>query len=106
MVIYTIANPVLMPERNLPIDYSVAYAELLPGGSADYNRLAGASELIYVKTGEIEVFTPVGSVTTVPAGSAAFVAPDQVKGYRNAGEVNATLLSFVDPAWTPEMTEE
>ncbi|KAF1074656.1 cupin domain-containing protein [Methanogenium sp. MK-MG] len=45
MMIYTLANPVLMPEMNLPIEYSVAYAELLPGGSADYNRLIGASEL-------------------------------------------------------------
>lgn len=32
MMLYTLANPVLMPERNFPIDYSVAYAELLPGG--------------------------------------------------------------------------
>ncbi len=102
MMIYTVANPVLAPERNLPIEYSVAYAELLPGGSADYNRLTGASELIYVITGEIEVFTPDGSVVRVPAGSAAWTAPDQVKGYRNAGDSMATILSFVDPAWTPE----
>jgi quercetin dioxygenase-like cupin family protein len=104
MVIYTVANPVLMPEQNLPITYSVAYAALLPGGSADSNRLSGASELIYVTAGEIEVFTPGGDVTTVPSGSAAWVAPGQVKGYRNAGAVNATMLSFVDPAWTPERT--
>lgn len=104
MMIYTIANPVLMPEKNLPIEYSVAYAELLPGGSADSNRLKGASELIYVIAGEIEVFTPEGSVTCVPAGIAVWIAPDQVKGYRNSGEVNATILSFVDPPWTPEMT--
>lgn len=102
MMLYTVANPVLMPERNLPIEYSVAYAELLPGGSADYNQLAGASELIYVITGEIEVFTPEGSVVRVPAGSAAWIAPDQVKGYRNVGASPATILSFVDPAWTPE----
>ena len=104
MMIYTLANPVLMPEKNLPINYSVAYAELLPGGSADSNRLAGASELIYVITGEIEVFTPEGHVVRAPAGSAVWVAPDQEKGYRNAGAVNATMLSFVDPAWTPERT--
>lgn len=104
MMLYTLANPVLMPERNFPIDYSVAYAKLLPGGSADSNRLAGASELIYVIAGEIEVFTPEGHVARAPAGSAVWVAPDQEKGYRNVAEVDATMLSFVDPAWTPERT--
>lgn len=104
MVIYTVANPVLMPEKPLPITYSVAYAALLPDGSADSNRLTGASELIYVISGTIEVFSPEGDVTTVPAGSAAWIAPNQVKGYRNEGVVNATMLSFVDPAWTPERT--
>ena len=102
MMLYTLANPVLMPEMNFPIEYSVAYAELLQGGSADYNRLTGASELIYVIEGEVEVFTPAGNVIRVPAGSAGYIAPDQVKGYRNAGESMATILSFVDPAWTPE----
>ena len=104
IMIYTLANPVLMPEKQFPIEYSVAYAEILPGGSADFNRLAGASELICVLEGEVEVFTPGGTVIPVPAGNAAYIAPDQVKGYRNAGVVNATLLSFVDPAWTPERT--
>ena len=104
IMIYTVANPVLMPEMNFPIDYSVAYAELLPGGSVDINRLTGASELIYVIAGEIEVFTPEGHVARAPAGSAVWIAPDQVKGYRNAGAVDAAMLSFVDPAWTPEMT--
>jgi hypothetical protein len=41
----------------------------------------------------------------VPAGSAAYVAPDQVKGYRNSATSTSTILSFVDPAWTPEKTE-
>ena len=104
MIIYTLANPVLMPELHLPIEYSVAYAEILPGGSADSNRLIGASEVICVITGEIEVFTPEGDSIRAPAGSAVWAAPGQVKGYRNAGDVNATILSFVDPAWTPERT--
>ena len=104
MMIYTLANPVLMPEKNLPMDYSVAYAELLPGGSADVNQLMGASELIYVISGEIEVFTPEGCVARAPAGHAVWIAPGQEKGYRNAGAVDAAMLSFVDPAWTPERT--
>ncbi|MDE4907707.1 cupin domain-containing protein [Methanogenium marinum] len=103
MMIYTIANPVLMPKKNMLIDYSVAYAELLPGGSADTNCLTGASELIYVIEGEIAVFSPEGYVIRVPAGRAAWIAPDQAKGYRNVGEVDATMLSFVDPPWTLDM---
>lgn len=104
MMIYTLANPILMPEANFPIDYSIAYAELFPGGVADINWITGASEVIYVIQGEIEVFTPDGTVITVPAGSAAYIAPGQKKGYRNAGSVQATMLSIVDPAWTPERT--
>jgi mannose-6-phosphate isomerase-like protein (cupin superfamily) len=102
MVIYTLANPVLMPEPTFPIDYSLAYAELLPGGAADFNRLIGASEVIYVIEGEIEVYTPAGTMVTVPAGSAAYIMPDVMKGYRNTGDTVAAILSFVDPAWTPE----
>ncbi len=102
MMIYSIVNEVLMPEMNVPIDYSLAYAELLPGGAADFNRLIGASEVIYVIEGEIEVYTPAGTMVTVPAGSAAYIMPDVMKGYRNTGDTVAAILSFVDPAWTPE----
>ncbi|QYZ78105.1 cupin domain-containing protein [Methanofollis formosanus] len=105
MMIYTLANPVLMEEMNLPIEYSVAYVEFLPGGSIGYNRLNGSSELVYVLDGEVEVFTPDAGSVRVPAGSAAYVPPDRVKGYRNVAATNSTMLSFVDPAWTPERTE-
>lgn len=105
MMISTLANPVLMAEMKDLIDYSVAYAELLPGGSIGYNRLNGSSEVIYVIRGEVEIFTPDAGSIRVPAGSAAYVPPDQVKGYRNVAESNSTLLSFVDPAWRPERTE-
>ncbi|WP_067051451.1 cupin domain-containing protein [Methanofollis ethanolicus] len=105
MMIYTLANPVLMKEMALPIDYSVAYVELLPGGSIGYNRLKGSSEVILVISGEVEVFTPEGNAIRVPAGSAAYVQPDRMKGYRNVAAANATMLSFVDPAWTLEKTE-
>lgn len=106
MMIYTLANPVLTEEASLPIGYSVAYVELLPGGSVGYNRLNGSSEVVYVLDGEVEVFTPAGDgAVRVAAGSAAYVPPDQVKGYRNVAATNSTMLSFVDPAWKPERTE-
>ena len=104
MMIYTLANSVLMDEIGFPLPYSVAYGELLPGGSIGYNRLNGSSEVIVVLGGEVEVFTPDARSVRVPAGSAAYVPPGQVKGYRNVAASNATLLSFVDPAWTPEGT--
>lgn len=102
--ITTLLNPVLMPEADLPVSYSVAYAELLPGGYIAENRLMGSSELIYVVTGEIEISTPRGTVIAVPAGSAGYIPPDQVKRYRNTGSTHSTILTIVDPAWTPEMT--
>jgi quercetin dioxygenase-like cupin family protein len=104
MMIYTLANSVLMDEIDFPLPYSVAYIELLPGGSIGFNQLNGSSEVIVVIGGEVEVFTPDAGSVRVPAGSAAYVSPDQVKGYRNVAVSNATVLSFVDPAWTPERT--
>ncbi|MDD4127382.1 MAG: cupin domain-containing protein [Methanomicrobium sp.] len=104
MMIYSLANPVLMPDLNIPFDYSVAYAEFLHGGVVDNNYLDGLSELICVIEGEIEVYTPDGSNITVPAGSAAFVPSNQTKGYRNSCESVSKVLSFVDPAWIPEQS--
>ncbi|TAJ44073.1 cupin domain-containing protein [Methanofollis fontis] len=105
VMIYTLANPVLMPEMDLPIGYSLAYAELQTDGSVGYNRLNGSSEVIYVIHGEVEVFWPENGSILVPAGSAAYIPSDQVKNYRNAAESTSAILSFVDPAWTEEKTE-
>lgn len=104
VAVYTLANPALMNETEIPIDYSLAYAELLPGGYLGYDGIRGSSDLLYVIEGEIEVATPDGETVRVPAGSAAYVLPDQVKETRNAAESTTKLLSFIDPAWTPEKT--
>lgn len=104
-LIYTLVNPVLMPEKGIPINYSVAYAEILPGGRVAKNRLAGLSELIYVIEGEIVITSPGAGVLRVPAGSAGFVPRDMVKEYANPGKENAKILTFVDPAWRPEQAE-
>jgi len=101
---FTLLNPVLMNETAIPIDYSVAYVELLPGGYLGYDGIRGSSDLLYVIEGEIEVVTPGGSTTRVPAGSAAYIPPDQVKMTRNAADSTTTILSFIDPAWMPEKT--
>jgi mannose-6-phosphate isomerase-like protein (cupin superfamily) len=103
-IVYTLVNPELMPEREIPVAYSVAYAELAPGGYLGYDRLNGSSDLIYVVSGDIEVSTPEGDILRVPAGFAAYVPPDTVKMSRNAAASVTTILSIVDPAWTEEKT--
>ncbi|MDV2482133.1 cupin domain-containing protein [Methanoculleus sp. Wushi-C6] len=103
-VVYTLLNPVLMSDLALPINYSLAYGELQPGGYLGYDGIAGSSDLIYVIEGELEVVTPDGAAVRVPAGSAAYVPPDLVKTSRNAAETVTKILSFVDPAWTEEKT--
>jgi quercetin dioxygenase-like cupin family protein len=104
VAVYTLLNPVLMNETAIPVGYSLAYAELLPGGYLGYDGINGSSDLLYVIEGEIEVATPDGAAIRVPAGSAAYVPPDLVKETRNAAESTTRLLSFIDPAWTPEKT--
>ncbi|WP_292520608.1 cupin domain-containing protein [Methanoculleus sp.] len=104
VAVFTLINPVLMNETEIPIDYSVAYVELLPGGYLGYDGIRGSSDLLYVIEGEIEVATPGGSTIRVPAGSAAYVLPGQVKETRNTANSTTTILSFIDPAWTPEKT--
>jgi len=101
-LIYTLINPVLMPEKSIPIDYSVAYAEILPGGHIVKNRLAGLTELVYVIEREIVISSPEAGVLRVPAGSAGLVPVDMVKDFENPGGESAKILSFVDPAWRME----
>ena len=103
-VIYTLANPVLMSEMELPINYSLAYGDIQPGGYLDYDGINGSSDLIYVIEGELLVTTLDGGTLLVPAGSAAYVPPGLVKESRNTAGSVTKLLSFVDPAWTPEKT--
>ena len=104
VAVYTLINPVLTNETAIPVDYSVAYVELLPGGYLGYDGINGSSDLLYVIEGEIEVTTPGGEMIRVPAGSAAYVRPDQVKETRNVADSTTRLLSLIDPAWTPEKT--
>ncbi|KUG20777.1 MAG: cupin domain-containing protein [Methanomicrobiaceae archaeon] len=104
-LIYTLVNPVLMPEQDIPIDYSAAFAEILPGGHVVRNRLIGLTEVLYVIDGEIVIASPRGGTLRVPAGSAGVVPADMVKDYRNPGQENAKILSFVDPAWRVERAE-
>ncbi|PKL61042.1 MAG: cupin [Methanomicrobiales archaeon HGW-Methanomicrobiales-2] len=103
-IIYTLANPVLMSDLALPINYSLAYGEIQPGGYLDYDGINGSSDLIYVIEGELSVTTLDGRALLVPAGSAAYVPPGLVKESRNTADSVTKLLSFVDPAWTPEKT--
>ena len=104
VAVFTLLNPVLMNETAIPIDYSVAYVELLPGGYLGYDAINGSSDLLYVIEGELLVTARDGATVRVPAGSAAYIPPGVVKETRNVAESTPTILSFIDPAWTPEKT--
>jgi mannose-6-phosphate isomerase-like protein (cupin superfamily) len=104
-LIYTLVNPLLMPEKHIPITYSLAFVEGQPGGHVAKNRLIGLSELIYVIEGEVLITSSDGTQLRVPAGSAGYVPAGMVKQYSNPGTVNAKILSFTDPAWQPEKAE-
>ncbi|MDI6866691.1 cupin domain-containing protein [Methanoculleus sp.] len=104
VAVHTLINPVLMNMTETPIDYSIAYVELLPGGYLRYDGILGSSDLLYVIDGEIEVSTPLGETIRVSPGSAAHIRPDQVKETRNTADSTTRILSLIDPAWTPEKT--
>ncbi len=102
-LIYTLINPVLMPEMDIPIDYSVAYAQILTGGQIVGNKLLDSTDLIYVLEGGIVIRAGDGVDYTIPAGYAALFPPGKPKEIKNAGTTNAVILSVVDPAWRPEI---
>ncbi len=104
-LIYTLINPVLMPEMDIPINYSVAYAQIRPGGNIVGNRLTGSTDLIYVLEGRIEIRAGDGEDYTIPAGHAALFPPGKPKEIKNTGTTDAIILSIVDPAWRPEIFE-
>ena len=101
---YTLLNPVLMNETVIPIAYSIAYVELLPGRYLGFDGIRDSSDLLYVIEGEIEVATPDGGTIRIPAGSAAYIPPNVVKETRNTVNKTTVILSFIDPTWTPEKT--
>jgi mannose-6-phosphate isomerase-like protein (cupin superfamily) len=103
-LIYSIFNPSLMADRYpcLPINYSLAYAELIPGGRIDENTLYGASELIYVVNGSICLNSSKGEEMCAEEGQAVYVPAGYPKSYHNSGDENAVILSYVDPSWRPE----
>ncbi len=104
-LIYTLINPVLMPEMDIPIDYSVAYVQILPGGTIVGNQLTGSTDLIYVVEGEIIIRAGDGVDYKIPARKAALFPPGKSKEISNAGNTDAVILSVVDPAWRPEIFE-
>jgi len=104
-LIYTLINPVLMPEMDIPINYSVAYAQIRPGGSIVENRLTDSTDLIYVVEGGIVIRAGDGVEYTIPSGKAALFPPGKPKEIKNTGTTDAVILSIVDPAWRPENFE-
>ena len=62
-------------------------------------------ETFYVLAGEVEYL--IGSTwTSVPAGSAVFIPPGQVHGFRNTSDEPARHLAIAGPAEAMTMIEE
>ncbi len=68
------------------------------------NRLIGATDLINIIHGDI-VIDSVDRFLHVSPGMAVLFLPGQPKKIRNEEEATSAILSFLDPAWRPEIFE-
>jgi mannose-6-phosphate isomerase-like protein (cupin superfamily) len=94
----------LRPAGDTPdIRYSLAHAEVAPGGRTRPHRLK-AAEVYYVLEGR--GLMHVGDETArIEAGEAVYVPPGAVQSVENAGPGRLAFLCVVDPAWTPDGEE-
>jgi mannose-6-phosphate isomerase-like protein (cupin superfamily) len=91
------------PKDGLPLRYSLAWAQLPPGGASVPHRLQ-TSEVYYVLEGFAEM-TIDGETSRIEAGDAVEIPPNATQHARNTGEGPFTFLCIVDPAWRAEDEE-
>lgn len=83
----------------LDIGFSLAHAEVGPGGTTRPHRLKNA-EVYYVLEGH--GLMHVGNeLAEVAAGQAVYIPPDTIQFIENPGPGRLAFLCIVDPAWTP-----
>jgi quercetin dioxygenase-like cupin family protein len=80
-------------------------SELPPGGGFPGHMHADYEEAFYVLAGQIDYL--IGDTwTSAPTGSAVFIPPGQVHGFRNPGPEPARHLAIASPAEAMTMIEE
>ena len=98
----TLIKEVLHPNHEvLPIQYSLAQAQLPPGASSYPHILEKQSELYIFLQGSAQVF--VGEETTfAQAGEIVWIPAGVKQWVKNTGAVDLVFFCIVDPAWQKE----
>jgi mannose-6-phosphate isomerase-like protein (cupin superfamily) len=87
----------------LAIRYSLAHAEVEPGGGTRPHRLTGAEVYVILEgRGRMHI----GAETAeIAAGETVYIPPGEVQRIENIGTGRLAFLCIVDPAWTPSGEE-
>ena len=95
---------ILHPSKEaLAVGYSLAQAEVEPGGRTLPHRLTGAEVYIIVEgQGRMHVGDEQAEVV---AGQTVYIPPGAVQHIENIGAGRLTFLCIVEPAWTPDGEE-
>lgn len=98
----TLIKEVLHPNHEgLPINYSLAQAQLAPGDSSYPHVLMQQSELYIFLQGTAQVF--VGEEeTTAKAGEIVWIPPGVKQWVQNTGINDLVFFCIVDPPWQKE----
>lgn len=91
----------LHPGRDpLSIRYSLAHAEVAPGGKTLAHRLTGSEVYVILEgRGRMHIGEEEAEVA---AGQAVYIPPGRVQFIENTGTARLAFLCIVDPAWTPD----
>ncbi len=98
----TLIKEVLHPKQEgLPINYSLAQAQLAPGAASYPHILEKQSELYIFLQGTARVF--VGEETsTAQAGDIVWIPPGVKQWVQNTGDTDLVFFCIVDPPWQKE----
>jgi len=87
----------------LKIGYSLAHAEIAPGGGSLPHRPKAAA-VYYILEGRGQMHIGDERAEVGP-GQAVYIPPGAVQFIENAGPGRLAFLCIVDPAWTPAAEE-
>jgi len=100
----SILREVLHPEKaDLQINYSLAYAKVMPGKITKPHRLK-ASEVYYILEGQGLMHIDGESLEVNPEGT-IYIPPHSTQYIENIGDSVLKFLCIVDPSWKRENEE-